>query len=96
MSKMDCLQGNRRKEFRLYSDIHVVKPIEASVPDLGRKPLTEVRQNSQYQDDIFPRVPSVSCTTPARTSSGFTCYLFMNKMKELQPISNSLVYLAPP
>lgn len=43
MSKMDCLQGNRRKEFRLYSGQNVVKPIEVSVPDLGRKPLTEVR-----------------------------------------------------
>ena len=95
MSKMDCLQGNRRKEFRLYSDIHVVKPIEASVPDLGRKPLTEVRQFTISRRH-FSKVPSVSCTTPARTSSGFTCYLFMNKMKELQPISNSLVYLAPP
>jgi len=53
MSKMDCLQGNRRKEFRLYSDIHVVKPIEASVPDLGRKPLTEVRQIHNIKTTFF-------------------------------------------
>ena len=63
MRRKMITKGNRRKEFRLYSGQNIVKPIEASVPDLGRKPLMEVRHFTISRRH-FPRVPSVVYATP--------------------------------